>query len=934
MAFAVFEGEVSVCIKALGNNFVDLNGSYSTILNANKIKNVENFGVDSDGRLSWSFTGDSENAQGFKVVLFDQGNSLYVENNTMINQLKCELPTQIVSPKGEIIALNAGKHNIAIKVVGQKVNSNHYLSSICYPKIFDKILQTNSFVVEGGRLRWERVLNATKYEISFTYKDSVSGIESEKEVQYVVESAKGELQPNEFRYFTMGSKNLPSGLYSSIRIRSIGGIVGDNSYVNSTSVELKDIWKLDAPKDIQMVLASENSSDLVFKFYPIKYSIGSNDYLIEKYKIKITDLNSSGNSSVIDYDFVVGDDNTLPSVVNASTLIEHTFQSQSLGNGRYRLEIMAIAPNNANDLSQNHAINSQYCTPLLVTKPTPPINFTFDETLKCFKWDPPQGFENENISYELYYITRQNAESAWSSIQKVSVDGKTVYYPPTLGEYKMVLLASVADCLKSDYIGKNMTLNSYIKNINSAGTLLTFISDERYSVYGSNASLFSGGTGTQSDPYIISNEEQFSNMKYYSTSGFYFQLSANIGSKGDYVDYLTLVQGSNADGVKLASLGNEFKCTLNGNNKIIYLSNLPTLSDSVQGLFAYTNNATIKNLTIIMDAEDNPINVASDVANLKLGTLIGSATNTIIDGVSVYARMVLPHITAQATARMIYVGGIVGASSGNTSFNNCRFEGSIKFAEDALAYSGENKIHAYVGGITAELTSTGTNNVPFKRCINMAELSGTIVGGIVARSDYSLENCVNIGNISVLRSSSSVPQAGGIVAVMTLSNKKVSIVNCYNRATIISHLLTSAQNSYAGGILGKIDKAENYSDVAYLVVANNFNAGVIKNNSTIYKSTLGWLIGHTNSTTVNVINSYNFCMDQTSAPSIVGAVGNVSINNQYAKPNNAPIDESVISNSGTNSVGSFFNNSTYVHSFQVSNGKLTIVNLNETQSVL
>ena len=461
--------------------------------------------------------------------------------------------------------------------------------------------------------------------------------------------------------------------------------------------------------------------------------------------------------------------------------------------------------------------------------------------------------------------------------------------------------------------------------------LLAFIMDDDHGVYGSNASLFAGGTGTQSDPYIISNEEQFSNMKYYATSGFYFQLSANIGSYNEAVDYTTLIRGTTNDGVELANKDNQFKCNLNGNNYAIYLSYLPTLTNNVQGLLAYANSATIKNLKLIVIDD---VYVASNVSNLNIGALIGNATNTTLDNVGVYANMILPHLTA-GTARMIYVGGIIGISSGSTSFNNCRFEGNIKFNDEVSVYSGNNQIHAYVGGITAELNSTGSNNVSFKRCINMANLSGTIVGGIVARSDYSLENCVNVGNISVLRSSSSVPQAGGIVGVLTLSNRSVSMVNCYNRGNILVHLLSSAQNSYAGGILGKIDQAENYAEnSANLVIANNFNGGIVSNNSTTYKAVLGWIAGHTNSTNVRIINSYNFCLDQTGAPSIVGAVGNKPITNQSAKSNNEPIDESIISNSGTNSIGSFFNSGTYIHSFQLSNGKILINNLSETQSVL
>ena len=437
MDFVDYSGNVSVCVKALGNNFVDLNGSYSSILNANKVENITNFGVDTNGRLNWSFTGDSETALGFKIVAFSQGGTEYVENNTMINQLKCELPTEIVTAKGERIALNAGKHNIAVKVVGQRINSNHYLSSICVPQIFEKIQQTNSFVVTDGQLRWEKVTNATKYEISFTYQDSITGIQSEKEVQFITENASNQTL---YRYFTMSIRSLPSGLYSSIRIRAIGGIIDQNAYVNSSSVEIQNVWKLDAPKDVQMVLSSQTSSDLVFKFYPIKFTIGSEETLIANYRVKITDLNKLDTRT---YDFVVGDENTKPNVVNASTLIEHTFQAGSLGNGRYQLEIMAIAPNNANDLTQNRSINSQYCTPLNVTKPNTPQNFTFDANLKCFKWNAPLGFEDENITYELYYVTRQNEESAWSPIQKVIVENKTTYHPPTLGEYRMVILASV-----------------------------------------------------------------------------------------------------------------------------------------------------------------------------------------------------------------------------------------------------------------------------------------------------------------------------------------------------------------------------------------------------------------------------------------------------------------------------------------------------------
>jgi fibronectin-binding autotransporter adhesin len=200
---------------------------------------------------------------------------------------------------------------------------------------------------------------------------------------------------------------------------------------------------------------------------------------------------------------------------------------------------------------------------------------------------------------------------------------------------------------------------------------------------------YSGGSGTHSDPFIISTEQDLVDMgNYYLNSPsdppvYYFKLNNDI----------TLVSPNFPPIGGHFTTATEFNGIFEGNYHTISGLTI-TGSSSAVGLFSEGNHAVFKNLGLIN------VNVSGH----------------------------------------FYVGGLVGLTSntGNNTITNCYVTGNI---------TGDN----YVGGIIGYNQASGSNTLT--NCYTTSNVTGTTssqyIGGLVG---YSLggtySNCFSTGNVT------------------------------------------------------------------------------------------------------------------------------------------------------------------------------------------
>ncbi len=315
---------------------------------------------------------------------------------------------------------------------------------------------------------------------------------------------------------------------------------------------------------------------------------------------------------------------------------------------------------------------------------------------------------------------------------------------------------------------------------------------------GSVADSFASGSGTEDDPYIITNGSELAYLSKIDTTGLYFELARDIilnnAKENKWIDISFY---GNLDGKGFSIIG-------------LYISTL----ESYAGLFKYTENAIIKNLTL----KDAYIEGADYV-----GGFIGEGYKTSVENCHFKGTI---KGNAEGADYGEYCGGIAGyLSSSHTSIchiKNCTSEGTIEGKDrvggivgyiiryiniiDCTNYSTVflNGYGNCVGGIAGSTDGGWTQTTaPFQtikipaqvtNCKNYGTIGGSDypadTGGIIGISNWThIKDCINYGNITGM-------DCGGIAGDISSSYDYHVIENCTNYGDI------SSEDGYCGGIFG------------------------------------------------------------------------------------------------------------------------------------
>lgn len=321
--------------------------------------------------------------------------------------------------------------------------------------------------------------------------------------------------------------------------------------------------------------------------------------------------------------------------------------------------------------------------------------------------------------------------------------------------------------------------------------------------YHAAAESFAGGTGTEADPYQISEPghlvllqemlkaeaEELDLQATYSTA--YYVLTADIALNdvADYENWSASAPEYAWEPIGTGATGHWFDGVLDGNNHTIsglYINAVSAEAYQAFGLFGQMNG-TVRNLNI-----DNAyIRVQGSSANV--GVLAGCD----------YLDAVIENCQVSATVEISGtgdVGGVIGNATGAT-VSGCTFTGSITQMDES---------YSNIGGIAG---SSGT----IIGCTNQAALTGCgYTGGIVGYADV-VKDCRNAGNVT---GDTTGGIAGRLYAAGTgleIENTELGVANCVNDAQVTG-------TTVAGGIVGWMGNDE--SDISMYVTNCENNGGI------------------------------------------------------------------------------------------------------------
>lgn len=336
-----------------------------------------------------------------------------------------------------------------------------------------------------------------------------------------------------------------------------------------------------------------------------------------------------------------------------------------------------------------------------------------------------------------------------------------------------------------------------------------------------NTTDFAGGSGTESDPYLIATKYQLDNVRDYPEA--HFKMTADVvftdadfSAGGDFYNAGNFF-------VSLGSLAGSF----DGNGHAIKNLKINCVGSSGYTALFYqiSSGAVLKNLYIEGGVISGSTSHISAFAGRNSGT-IENCRNTAT-------------ITANVDASLkFWAGGIVADNSGY--IQNCRNDGDISAScVDPSSSSTVSAQSSYVGGIAAHNRHTVTDCHNSGRVYSRGKDSA-LAGGIIGFDESSMgcktTGCSNAGAVTAdafkYRSTPHL-YAGGIVGT---GNVCTSIINCYNIGNVT---VLNGSQGFAGGIMGKHGSNE--------YIKNCYNLGEISSGFDVIDAYVGGVTGYNDS---------------------------------------------------------------------------------------
>ena len=342
--------------------------------------------------------------------------------------------------------------------------------------------------------------------------------------------------------------------------------------------------------------------------------------------------------------------------------------------------------------------------------------------------------------------------------------------------------------------------------------------------------FFSGGDGSETNPYRISSAEDFKAIKgkmesTEASDGYVSETGTFFGSTGVHYQQTTDINFESND-ITANMIGTStvpFKGTYDGGGNALRNVSITAAADNA-GVFGYVYGGTIKKLTVSGSITSSKNNVGAIVGQMTDGTISGCTSSATINASSsarvggIVGYMVsgtigssdgTPTSAAEGTAFAAngcvntgavtgkqHVGGIVG-QMGNGLVSICRNAANVTADAYNAGYNAGG-IVGYMQGGTIRLCYS-KNNVTISGSYQIGGLAGYVAttNPIVIINSSSKSNVTSTGY-----DASYFGAVGGLVGCMAGNGKTCALANSVAWASDVIN--TSNANAYVGGIVGRI----------------------------------------------------------------------------------------------------------------------------------
>ncbi len=816
------QGYYQISVKAIGDETKFVSSQKSNVID------VEKLGIPSGLSTEAGVIVFNELQGAYEYAIYVDGKECGRTKKETTSVIKYELPEEVSS----------GNHQISIQAIG---DDTKYITGETGATVLTggtsvevigatmeviKLAPVNEFKLENGVLTWLPI------EIASGYSLKINQINFEEEIEQTTTKSS----------YTFGEE-ISAGK-KVIKLKSIGQNLADGRRIlNSNYTSALTAVKLEKVVNVHASYGTEINDCGVIKWNRVP---NNNGYIIS----------------------IEGINKEIITEVNQET---YEFVSSSIPSGKLKIKIKAIGTNSTSTSTSNY-ISGDNSSQVEYEKLSTPTNFKIKDGK--LNWDYNSGYSfvvsiTSNGEENCFVVNEQSAvvntsfKSGTYDI-KVKAQGKIAEDGTELLNSSYTSIISAVKPEKPT----NVTVDEF--------GVVTWNEDEKAECYVVIATYTApGGTSEETE---IKYENLTENICYLGASGIYkFKVYA-VSEQGLYSDGSNEIQ-TVLDGFVKGDGSQSNPYEVSNVQDFIRVSKYPE-AHFKQINDIDMNNAEINAMFVEKEFVGNYNGQNFKVSNLKVS---GSATQqelglfSVIGETGVVRNLKLENISMQISS-LAGVGGIAGKNFGTIS--NCSISGKVYNLTNAdmsstyalniggvVAYNAISGIvelcesNVEIKGIIENSTIltryyvtsgaiAGANYGTIKKCItlNNANVYGNVSGGISGLNAGRIEQCVNNASVQgtniLYNGAATSGYAGGIVGSNS-SNGTAIIYNCYNLSNNIKCVNTTinstSYNLYASGIAGlnnssntneaKIINCYNYAKViAYTVDGiNYYNSSICYN---------------------------------------------------------------------------------------------------------
>jgi filamentous hemagglutinin family protein len=343
--------------------------------------------------------------------------------------------------------------------------------------------------------------------------------------------------------------------------------------------------------------------------------------------------------------------------------------------------------------------------------------------------------------------------------------------------------------------------------------------------------LFQTGTGTSSDPYLLTDWQQLQNVNFNDDvlgGGYHFDLANNLDSgTSGYADLADESANGGKGWEPIGDAGSSFIGTFDGRENVIYDLFVDRPGESYVGLFGYvaTEDSQIQNLGLNggQVSGDHDVgglvgfNAGGRIANTYAMTDVTGAGNEIGGLVGTnYGRISGAHasgsVTTTNTSDGDKVGGLVGMN--HDAITDAYANGSVTGVNNVGGLVGENRgdldrVHAagavmatgnQAGGLAGSNSDATISNAYATGAVSTTAngaKAGNIAGGLVGRNDGRIRHAYATGSVAA--------EGVGVGGLAGFNTGQGAIHNTYATGDV------EGAGDYLGGLTGRNDGTINAS---------------------------------------------------------------------------------------------------------------------------